>query len=121
MAYLKNLSKILGITILMILGLSFLNTILYYFDIIASSVSSVMKLITPLISFFIGSYFLGKKAKKKGFLEGLKLGGILILLFLIIGSLTKHSFSIKMMFYYFILLFTASVGGMAGINRKKEN
>ena len=121
MTYFKNLAKIVGITILMLLGISFLNTILYYFDIISSSVSSVIKLITPLISFFLGSYLLGKKAEKKGFLEGLKLGGILILFFLIVSILTKHNFSIKMMFYYFILLFTASVGGMAGINRKKEN
>ena len=121
MTYFKNLAKIVGITIFMILGISLLNTTLYYFDIISSSVSSIIKLMTPLISFFLGSYFLGKKAEKKGFLEGIKLSGIIILLFLIASSLTGHNFSLKMMFYYFILLFTASVGGMAGINRKKED
>lgn len=119
--YLKRLGKILLLTISLILILSFFTTILYYFNLLSSQIYNILKLFISLFSLFIGSYQIGKKAEKKGILEGIKLGGILIFLFLILHSiLFQENLNFKLFFYDLILLLTSAIGGMLGINQKKE-
>lgn len=121
MFYLKKILKSLGITFFVILITAFFLTLLYYFNIISSNIYNIFTLIIPIISLLIGSMFLGKKSDKKGWLEGLKLGSITILLFLCFASIIfKSNFSIKLSIYYIILLLISIVGGMIGINHRKE-
>lgn len=115
--YLNSILKALLINILLILLLSSFTTLLYYFNILSSGVSNFFKLFIPLFSILITTISFTKKIKEKGWLEGLKLGLLLIIVFITISSFTNTSFSIKMILYYLIILITAVLGGMIGINK----
>ena len=77
-----------------------------------------IKFIIPLISILFSSFKLGKMSLKKGYLEGIKLACVIIVLFSII-VLLFDKFRIRSIIYYFILFITSFLGAMIGINRKK--
>ena len=76
MKYLKNLGLSFIYIISIILILTFITTIFSYFNILNDKITSIIKIIIPIVSMFIGGFWIGKKSIKKGFLEGLKLGAI---------------------------------------------
>lgn len=117
--YLNSILKVLLINILLILLLSSFTTLLYYFNLLSSGVYNIFKLLIPLFSIFITTISFTKKVKEKGWFEGLKLGLLLIIVFIAISSFASTSFSIKMMLYYLIILITAILGGMIGINKSE--
>ncbi len=121
MLYLKKLVKSFFLFIILFIILSFLTTLFYHFNILSNNIYKIFELIVPIISLFISTFFLGKQSEKKGWLEGLKLGGIIILVFLTLASfLYNQNFSLKLTIYYIILLLVAASGGMIGINQKKD-
>ena len=120
MNYLKKLCKIVITTILSIIILGFILTILYYFDVINNNIYNIIKMIIVLLSLFINAYLLGKSSTKYGLVEGLKLGGIILIIMLILKITTNSSFDIRTIIYSIILLLTSSIGSIIGIN-KKEN
>ena len=117
--YLNSILKVLLINILLILLLSSFTTLLYYFNLLSSGVYNIFKLLIPLFSIFITTISFTKKVKEKGWFEGLKLGILLIIVFIAISCFASTSFSIKMMLYYLIILITAILGGMIGINKSE--
>ena len=122
MKYLKNIIFSLGITIAILFIFTFLLTTLSYFNITNDSITTVFKMIIPIISVLTSSIYLGINSTKKGWLEGLKLGLIItVLLFLInILGLNKN-IKINQILFYGILIFSSIVGSMIGISRKKSN
>ena len=121
MKYLKNL----GLSFLYIIGailvLTFITTIFSYFNILNDKVTSIIKIIIPIIAMLIGGFYIGKRSLKKGFLEGLKLGGIFSLVLIIFNYLAlNNSFKFKYMLFYIILIISSILGSMIGINRKKQ-
>lgn len=74
----------------------------------------------PILAMFTSGYKIGKSSEKKGYLEGIKIGGIIILNFLVL-VLLLDKFSLKSLLYYLILLLTSILSSMIGINRKKTN
>lgn len=121
MRYLKNIIFSLGITIAVLFIFTFILTILSYFNITSDSITTVFKMIIPIISILTSSIYLGINSTKKGWLEGLKLGIIIcILLFLFnILGLNKN-IKINQLLFYGILIFSSIVGSMIGISRKKS-
>ncbi len=105
-------------TILSILLSLLALTTIYYFNGISENTYKILKLIILLINIFISSFILGKKATHKGYLEGLKLAGILITIFLILSILTKQTLKLTIIIYYLIITFTSTLGSMIGINKK---
>ena len=102
-----------------IILINLLLTIFSYFSLFNSKVISIMYFVLILISLFISSFILGMNSLKKGYLEGLKLGGgIVLIFFLLIIILDK--FMVKSLIYYIILILTSILGSMIGINRKKS-
>ena len=99
-----------------ILGLTFIN----YFNIMGSKIVSIIRFILPLMAMFISSYRLGKLSDKKGYLEGLKFGGMIVFIFMVMVFLLD-ALSWKSILYYLILLLASVMGSMIGINRKKLN
>ena len=93
-----------------------------YFNILKDGGVAIFKIIIPIISLFIGGFLLGKKASKKGWLEGIKIGA-LCLIFMIIFNYLAYSFSfeVKNLLYYSILIISSIFGSMIGINFKKNN
>ncbi len=121
MDYIKNLLKSLLLTVGLLLFLILILTLFYHFDIISNNIYSIFKLIIPLLSLFVGAFTLGKKVTKRGWLEGLKLGGILIFLFFTISSIFfEGGFTLKLVLYDIILLIVSILGGMIGINKKQD-
>lgn len=116
MKYLKKLGKSLLYTLGITIVFTFLITIFSYFNIFSDNVVKVLKLFTPIISVFIGGFIIGKNSKRKGFLEGIKLGSI-IDIFLIIISLLLKSFKQSSLLFYVILLTATIFGSMLGINK----
>ena len=120
MKYLKNLSFSFLYIIVTILILTFITTLLSYFNILNDKIVSIIKIIIPILSMLIGGFYIGKKSLKKGFLEGLKLGGIFSILLIIFNYLAlDNSFKFKYLLFYIILIITSILGSMIGINKKK--
>lgn len=121
MTYLKNASKIIGIMILMLLIFTLFITFFNYFNIIGKKFVSIMEIIIPIATLFVGGFLIGKKSLKKGWLEGIKLGLIFIVilfLFYILGLQSK--FELRNLIYYLILIGSSVVGSMLGISKNKE-
>ncbi|MBQ2946293.1 MAG: TIGR04086 family membrane protein [Bacilli bacterium] len=121
MKYLKNL----GISFLYIIGfilvLTFITTLLSYFNVLNDKVTSIIKIIIPIISMFVGGFYIGKRSLKKGFLEGLKLGSIFSIVLIIFNYLgLNNSFKFKYLLFYIILIISSILGSMIGINKKKQ-
>ena len=98
---------------------TFLVTILSYFNIMSDTLTTIFKMIIPIVSVLASSILLGLKSTKKGWLEGIKLGTLIcILLFFFNLFGLNNSFKLNQLLFYGILIFTSIVGSMIGINRK---
>ena len=106
------------LTILSIFLCILLTTTLYYFNIIPNNIYELCKLLLILLPLLVSSILLGKKATQKGFLEGMKLGGLIIILFTLISLITKQDIKLRIILYDGIILLTSILGGMIGINKK---
>ena len=120
MTYLKKYGLRLLYTIISIVVSLALVSTLYYFNIISINTYKILKIIVLLINIFISSLILGRKAKNKGYLEGIKFAAIIIVLFLLTTLLTNNSMELKVIIYYLIILFTSTLGSMVGISKKKN-
>ena len=119
MNYLKILGKSFIYIVSILLVSTFVITLLNYFNIFNGKIVTFFKIIISLISMFVGGFIMGKNSKQKGWLEGLKLGAIILLILFIINYLIlKQSFDIRNLVYYLILLSSIIFGSMIGINKK---
>ena len=121
MKYLKKL----GFSFLYIIGTilisTFIITLLNYFNIISDKVISIFKILIPVISLFIGGFYIGKRSNNKGYLEGLKLGLIFSIFLLIFNFLAfSNSFKLKYLLFYLIIIISSILGSMIGINKRKR-
>lgn len=120
MSRLYEYLKIIGYMIGIILISTFLITILNYFNILSSLTISYLKLIIVLITTFYCSILIGNSCVKNGWLEGLKFGISIVVLMILFSYLgLGESLTYKNIIYYIIIIITAILGGMIGINRKK--
>lgn len=109
----RFLYTVLGIIISLLL-----ITTLYHFNLISSNIYQILKLIILLGNILISGIILGKKTTSKGYLEGIKLGVFLIILFTLLTLLTGGDLKLKILLYDLIILITSILGGMIGINKK---
>lgn len=100
--------------------LSLITTILYYFNITGESFNNILKIFSFIITFILTGIYIGKNSTKKGWFEGIKISLITILIFLILSLVFKHSFNIWQIIYYLILSITITLGSIIGINFRKE-
>ena len=96
----------------------FIYSVLVYFNIISGKISTIIMFLIPIISSFVCSFRLGIRSNKKGYIEGIKLGSIIIIIFLVI-SLIFSSFNYKSLIYYLIIILSNTLGSMFGISQKK--
>ena len=65
---------------------------------------------------------MGKLAPAKGYLAGLKISGIFLLILLLLNLITSRTlFNLPTIIYYLILIISSVLGGMFGINKKNLN
>ena len=121
MKYLKKL----GFSFLYIIGtiliVTFIITLLNYFNIISDKVISIFKILIPILALFIGGFYIGKNSASKGYLEGLKLGALFSIFLLIFNFLAfNNSFKLKYILFYIIIITACILGSMIGINKRKK-
>ena len=99
MSNLKKYGFHLLITFSSLIIFLLLTTTLYYFNIISPTTYNILKIITLLLTILINSFLLGRRSISKGYLEGLKLSIMLIVIFLILTLLLTKTFSLKYLLY----------------------
>lgn len=114
--YLISYAYTLGI----IIGGTFLITVLNYFNIFTSNLTNIIKLIIVIVSMFIGAFLLGKRSLKKGYIEGIKYSIVFIVLLVIINLLFVKEFNVKSIIYFLIIIISSTFGSMLGINKKRN-
>ena len=117
----KNIKKfslsILSIIITIIFVTLFL-TVLYYFDYISTDTYKFFKIGALVLTLVINSIILGRNSIKKGYLDGIKLG-ILLVLFCTFVTIVQKKITIHLILYNIIILISTTLGSMIGINTKK--
>ncbi|MEI3529994.1 MAG: TIGR04086 family membrane protein [Bacilli bacterium] len=119
MDYIKNFIKPLLYIFIIIIGSLLILTPLNYYDILNGSITTIFKIIIPIIAFLVGGFILGKNSKKKGWLEGLKLSLVSIIIFILINYIGYgEAFRLKSLIFYITLIISSVFGSMVGINKK---
>ena len=122
MKYLKNIVFSLGIVIAVLFIFTFIVTIFSYFNILSDSITTMFKMLIPIISVLSSSIYLEIHSTKKCWLEGLKLSIIICLLIFLFNILgLNKNIKLSQLLFYGILIFTSIVGSIIGISRKKTN
>lgn len=119
MNYLKKISISLGIGFSLLFVLMFLFTLLEYINFISPATKNIFFIILSLVSFLISGFVLGKKSIKKGWLEGIKLSIIEIIIFLGINLLFQN-WQIKNIIFYLIVFIATTFGSMLGVTKRKS-
>lgn len=115
-----NYLKFISVFLIVELMLTFIVSLLNLLG-INSGITTIILLICNILLFFVLNYINAKSVKKRGYLEGITLGLIFILLmFLIKVILFNNPFTISTFIYYLILFVTSIFGGMFGINKKSN-
>ncbi len=116
----KNLLKYLGYYTLFLITLVFVTSLLNLIG-VNSTITNLLIFIFNISLFFIFGLKNGKKASNKGYLAGLKVGGLFLLVLIIISLFTsKNIFSLSTFIYYLVLILASTLGGSLGINKKSE-
>jgi putative membrane protein (TIGR04086 family) len=117
----KNIKKfslsILSI-IITIIFVSLFLTILYYFDYISTDTYKFFKIGALVITLIVNSIILGRNSIKNCYLDGIKLG-ILLILFCTFVTIVQKKITIHLILYNIIILISTTLGSMIGINTKK--
>lgn len=115
----KNYLIAIGYFLLVVAVFAIILTIFNYYDIVTNKLFKVVKVLIPSLALFIGGYKVGNNASKKGYIEGIKLSLIVIVLLFMFSYLGFNaSFSISLILYYIILIISSMLGAMIGINKK---
>lgn len=116
----KNLLKYLGYYTLFLITLVFITSLLNLIG-VNSTITNLLIFIFNISLFFIFGLKNGKKASNKGYLAGLKVSGLFLLVLIIISLFTsKNIFSLSTFIYYLVLILASTLGGSLGINKKSE-
>ena len=119
MIHLKNLLINAGYYTIFLILIVFIASFLNLFG-VNSTITSLLLFLFNTGAFFFFGLKSGKKASKKGFLEGLKQSLILLFILFVLNLATSKGFSLSQIIYYIILILAGIIGGTTGIN-KKEN
>ncbi len=97
-----------------------LLVLLNYFQVLKfTTITKINFIVVAIITLILG-VTLGKRADKKGYLEGIKFGLIFIGILFILNLIFVRSFSLHMVVYYLIILASSTIGSMLGINLKRK-
>lgn len=116
MKYLKSFLITLAISLIIMI----ISSSLCYLDIINNTFNSILIIIGILLASFVGGVYIGTGCQNKGYLEGIKVGGILIIFLILLSYLGfNNSFTIIKALYYLVLFILSVIGSIVGINLKK--
>ena len=97
-----------------------LITLLNYFDVFKTNFSNILIYISFFILIILNSFKISLKSKDKGIITGLKIGGILSFLIIILKLIFKIKFNL-FSYIYIILIFLFSIfASIYGANKKNN-
>ncbi len=91
-------------------------SVFHYFGVMKLASVGTVNFVVMAIILFLGGIYMGKKTSKKGYLEGLKLGGVVVVLSFASNIILVRHFDLYVVLYYFVLAVAATIGSMIGIN-----
>jgi putative membrane protein (TIGR04086 family) len=92
---------------------------LYYFNITNQLFTNIIKVISILLSSFTTGFYIGKKSKNNGYINGLIQGTIIILILLILNIIFSRNVTLIFFIIYILIIITTTIGSIIGINKKK--
>ncbi len=95
-------------------------TILNYFNVISYKSVSLISFIVIILLFMMVGFMAALKSNKKGYINGLIIGGFNIVLFLFLAFILGTHPKLNILIYFLILLLSSTIGGMFGINYKNK-
>lgn len=95
-------------------------TTLNYFNIINYKTVSLISFIVVILLFMMVGFLSALKSNKKGYVNGLIIGGFNIILFLFLAFILGSNPKLNVLIYFLILLLSSTIGGMFGINYKNK-
>lgn len=117
MKYIKSI--IFFISLVLILNL--VISILYYFNLTNDNSNHILKIISFIIIYLLTGLYIGKYSKSKGWLEGLKLSLIIILLsILFILVIPSTKFTLSSFIFYLLLTLLIIIGSQISIKLRKQ-
>lgn len=121
MNYLKNLGISFLYSIISLLVLIFLLTFLNYINFIDGGFFIFFMIFDIVFSVFWGAFVLSRNCSDKGWFEGLKFGFVFLLFITLLNYFGfDFHFNLKYIVFSIIILVSSVLGGMVGINFKKE-
>ena len=117
----KILKTFLKSILLIIIGLfisSIIINILYYFDIVGNNVVKYLKMFLSITIFFISGFYIGRNSVSKGYINGIKLSIIMVILFIILGFIFNNIKVLRIV-YYLIMTTCITFGAMIGISKNE--
>lgn len=82
-----------------------------------NTIEKINFVVMAIIALAIG-VISGKKTSKKGYLEGLKHGGIIVLIMFLLNLIFYRWFNLYIFLYYLVIVSSSMIGSMIGINIK---
>ena len=117
----KYLLKTLGFYAIFIILITFICSLLNLIG-VNSTITNLIIFIFNMIMFFFLGFKNGKCVVSKGYIAGIKMSLLFILLLIVINLFTaRNFFSISTIVYYVILMLSGIAGSMIGINKKDAN
>ena len=121
MNYLKNLGFSFLYSFISILVLTFVLTFLNYVNFIKGGFFTFFLIFNLVFSVFLGSFSITRESSSNGWFEGLKFGFLFLLIITLLNYFVfSFGFNFKYLVFSIIILVSALLGGMVGINFRKE-
>ena len=117
MKYLKSFMIYLAIFTILFLIISNLS----YFDILSQQNCNILNILSLIISSLISGIYTGLKSTNKGYLEGMKIGSIIILFISLLSYLGfNNSFNFVTFICYLFIFIIIIIGSIIVINKRKK-
>lgn len=111
----------LKVLIIPIIAFLVLPLVISIFNLFGMEINKIILILIASMIMLISGFLIGKKALKKGFISGGILGFVFVILLIILGLFFKIKFNLGGFIYYIILILSAIMGSIIGINKKKSN
>ena len=91
------------------------------FNLFKLETNKIIVIIIGAILMFIIGLLVGKKSESKGYLNGLLVSVISILILVLLSLIFRFSLNINSLIYYIILILSTVIGSVLGINKKAKS
>ena len=115
MNYIINYLKVMLVPLAIII---LLPVVLAVSNLLGMKTYSPLVLVLMIITSIVSGFLLGRKANKRGWLNGGSFGLLLVFFLFIFSLIGKNHYALNSLIYYLIIIASCMVGSMFGIQKK---